>query len=93
MTADFRRLLVAYRQRAYLSQFELGIESGLSPGYISRLETGDRSQPSRAVLAALVGRLGLDAADAAALYLALGLLPDGAWAWREGRIEAIGEVA
>lgn len=77
MTTAFQRLLVSYRHRACLSQLHLGIESGLSPGYISRLESGSRTGPSRAVLAALVATLGLDAPDAAALYLTLGLVPDG----------------
>jgi transcriptional regulator with XRE-family HTH domain len=73
----FGQMLSRLRQAQRLSQNQLAQRAGLNHSYISRLESGDRGDPSRTVVEQFVGALGLDAEgrDADELRMAAGFLP------------------
>jgi len=73
----FGQMLSRLRQAQRLSQNQLAQRAGLNHSYISRLESGDRGDPSRTVVEQFVGALGLDAVgrDADELRMAAGFLP------------------
>ncbi|OZC64832.1 transcriptional regulator [Rhodococcus sp. 15-725-2-2b] len=61
------------RRSSGLRREELATLAGISVDYLVQLEQGRASNPSAAVVAALVRALGLDLADAGVLYRAAGL--------------------
>lgn len=73
----FGQMLARLRQAQRLSQNQLAQRAGLNHSYISRLESGDRGDPSRTVVEQFIGALGLDAEgrDADELRMAAGFLP------------------
>ncbi len=73
----FGQMLARMRQAQRLSQNQLAQRAGLNHSYISRLESGDRGDPSRTVVEQFVGALGLDpdGRDADELRMAAGFLP------------------
>ena len=73
----FGQMLARLRQTQRLSQNQLAQRAGLNHSYISRLESGDRGDPSRTVVEQFVGALGLDpdGRDADELRMAAGFLP------------------
>jgi transcriptional regulator with XRE-family HTH domain len=73
----FGQMLARLRQAQRLSQNLLAQRAGLNHSYISRLESGDRGDPSRTVVEQFIGALGLDAEgrDADELRMAAGFLP------------------
>lgn len=74
---SFGSRLRSYRERAGLSQNSLAKKVGLSPSYINRLERGEREAPTREVVEALAGTLGLSSSDRDRLALAAGHPPSG----------------
>jgi transcriptional regulator with XRE-family HTH domain len=73
----FGQMLARMRQAQRLSQNQLAQRASLNHSYISRLESGDRGDPSRTVVEQFVGALGLDpdGRDADELRMAAGFLP------------------
>jgi transcriptional regulator with XRE-family HTH domain len=73
----FGQMLARLRQTQRLSQNQLAQRAGLNHSYISRLESGDRGDPSRTVVEQFIGALGLDpdGRDADELRMAAGFLP------------------
>jgi transcriptional regulator with XRE-family HTH domain len=73
----FGQMLSRLRQSQRLSQNQLAQRAGLNHSYISRLESGDRGDPSRTVVEQFVGALALDAMgrDADELRMTAGFLP------------------
>jgi transcriptional regulator with XRE-family HTH domain len=69
-----------------MSQDAVAAGCNCDHSYISRLEQGKRTTPSRAFLASLVTSLELDEDEAAHLYVAAGYLPPGKWALLSGGI-------
>ncbi len=60
--------------------------------YISRLESGERTEPSRDFIASLVASLELTEREASQLYITAGYLPPGKWALLSGGISGPREV-
>lgn len=52
-----------WREYRGLSQQEIAAAAGVSPAYISQLESGERSNPPRDVVAAIAQKLGIDVDD------------------------------
>lgn len=73
-TASFGEILRTYRRNAGQPQLEAALAAGISQRHLSFLETG-RSQPSRGVVLALGGTLGLSLAQQNELLLAAGYAP------------------
>lgn len=65
--SDFGELLRAWRERALLTQEELGRRAGLDPRTLRRWESGASSRPHGSSLRQVAEVLGLDADDAAVL--------------------------
>jgi len=74
---QFGRTLARLRGAQRLSQNQLAGRAGLNHSYISRLESGGRGEPSRAVVEQFVTALALDPLghDADDLRMAAGFLP------------------
>ena len=74
---QFGRTLARLRGVQRLSQNQLAGRAGLNHSYISRLESGGRGEPSRAVVEQFVTALALDPTghDADDLRMAAGFLP------------------
>lgn len=74
---QFGATLAQLRTTQRLSQNQLAQRAGLNHSYISRLESGGRGDPSRAVVEQFVNALGLDPSGRSAddLRMAAGFLP------------------
>lgn len=72
--ASFGRVLRDYRRGAGQAQLDAALAAGISQRHLSFLETG-RSQPSRGMVLALGGTLGLSLAQQNELLLAAGYAP------------------
>lgn len=72
----FGGVLARYRLRGGLSRNELGKRTGVDASYVSRLESGERGAPSRAVVEALARALDLGELARDRLLLAAGYTPD-----------------
>lgn len=71
---SFGETLRSYRRRAGQAQLDAALSAGISQRHLSFLETG-RSKPSRGVVLALGGTLGLSLAQQNELLLAAGYAP------------------
>ena len=74
--SEFGEMLRGARLAAGLSQNELGRRSGVNPGTINRLETGEREPTGREQVQALADALGLSPAEADRLAAAAGFEPE-----------------
>jgi transcriptional regulator with XRE-family HTH domain len=72
--SSFGEVLRTYRRGAGQAQLDAALSAGISQRHLSFLETG-RSQPSRGVVLALGGTLGLSLAQQNELLLAAGYAP------------------
>jgi transcriptional regulator with XRE-family HTH domain len=70
----FADRLLRLRYDAALTQDQLAARLGLSPSFVSRLESGERA-PSTDCIARLCAAFGIAAREADQLYLEVGLLP------------------
>lgn len=75
MREEFGRLLRQERRAAGWSQAALARAVGVNSGYISRLETGERTAPGLALVRAISAALGLPPARIDRLLAAAGYLP------------------
>jgi transcriptional regulator with XRE-family HTH domain len=76
MADAFGALLRGYREAAGQSQLGLARSIGVSSGYISRLEAGERTTPGSDLVRAISDCLRLGAADRDRLLAAAGFLPE-----------------
>lgn len=73
---SFGSLLQQLRQRARQSGNALAKAAGIDPSYLSRIERGERDPPRRELIQSLIQELRLPPADADALLVAGGHLPE-----------------
>lgn len=76
LPSGFGRVLALHRTRQELSQSRLAVMTGLSHGFISRLESGTR-MPDRETVAELAAALQLTPSEAAHLFWTAGFTYEG----------------
>ena len=74
--SPFATLLERYRERAGIGINALARASHVDPSYVSKLASGDRHDPTAAVVVALARSLALDARDRDRLLIVAGHAPD-----------------
>lgn len=60
---DLKLKIKYYREKQHMSKSELSNKVGISPGYITKLENGEKKNPSRSVLIRLSTALGISIND------------------------------